>query len=218
LYLRALLEGLAESPQRSEELRERLRASAREHGAGHLHRVLQRLDSEAAGRIAPADEQKLIRAIEVCLLMRRPISEVHRGGRQPLQGWRPVKIGLQPPRELLYERIHARTDAMLASGWLKEVRDLVASGLSESAKPFEFIGYREILAVLRNQLDLAEARAAIQQATRRYAKRQITWFRKEADLQWFAGFGDEPHVQESALAYVERMIGLASRPAPHAGV
>ena len=218
LYLRALLEGLAESPQRSEELRERLRASARERQAGHLHRVLQRLDAEAAGRIAPADEQKLIRAIEVCLLMRRPISEVHRGGRQPLTGWRPVKIGLQPPRELLYERIHARTDAMLAGGWLDEVRDLVAKGLPENAKPFEFIGYREMLAVLRNKMEVAQARSAIQQATRRYAKRQLTWFRKEADVRWFAGFGDDPQVQESALACVQGAIALTSRPAPDASV
>src|SRR5262249_21541785 len=102
LYLRALLEGLADSPRRSEELRERLRASAREHGAGHLHRILTRLDRDAAARIAAGDEQKLIRAIEVCLLTQKPISEVHRSGRQPLIGWQPIKIGLNPPRELLY--------------------------------------------------------------------------------------------------------------------
>jgi len=202
LYLRALLEGLAESPQRSEELRDRLRASASENRAGHLHRVLQRLDSESAARIASADEQKLIRAIEVCLLMRRPISEVHRSGRQPLVGWRPVKIGLRPPRELLYQRIHARTEAMLAGGWLSEVRGLLAQGLAETAKPFEFIGYREMLAVLRGEMELGAAGAAIQQATRRYAKRQLTWFRREADVCWLEGFGDEPSVQESALAYV----------------
>jgi len=207
LYLRALLEGLAESPQRSEELRARLRESAREHGAGHLHRVLQRLDPESATRIASADEQKLIRAIEVCLLMRRPISEVHRGGRQPLAGWRPVKIGLRPPRELLYQRIHARTEAMLASGWLNEVRDLLARGLAENAKPFDFIGYREMLAVLRGEMGMGEARAAIQQATRRYAKRQITWFRKEGDVHWLEGFGDEAGVQESALSYAKAEVG-----------
>jgi tRNA dimethylallyltransferase len=202
LYLRALLEGLAESPRRSEELRDRLRASASENRAGHLHRVLQRLDSESAARIAPADEQKLIRAIEVCLLTRRPISEVHRSGRQPLVGWRPVKIGLRPTRELLYRRIHARTDAMISGGWLNEVRGLLARGLAETAKPFEFIGYREMLAVLRGEMEIAAARAAIQQATRRYAKRQLTWFRKEADVCWLEGFGDDAGVRESALAYV----------------
>src|SRR5713226_920928 len=110
LYLRALLEGLADVPQRSEELRERLRASVDEHSPGHLHRVLKRLDPEAAQKIAPADEQKLIRAVEVCILARKPISEVHRTGRLPLEGWRVLKIGLLPPREKLYERIDSRTD------------------------------------------------------------------------------------------------------------
>jgi tRNA dimethylallyltransferase len=218
LYLRALLEGLAESPRRSEELRERLRASAREHRAGHLHRLLQRLDPEAAGRIAVADEQKLIRAIEVCLLTRKPLSEVHRSGRQPLAGWRPVKIGLFPQRELLYERIQARTEAMVAGGWLSEVQELVAKGVLESAKPFDFIGYREMLAVLRQEMNIEQARAAIQQATRRYAKRQITWFRKEAGVRWFEGFGDEPAVQQGALAHIREEIGPASRPAPGSGV
>jgi len=206
LYLRALLEGLADSPQRSEELRERLRTSAREHRGGHLHRLLQRLDSDAAGRIAAADEQKLIRAIEVCLLTRKPISEVYRSGRRPLAGWRPVKIGLLPPRELLYERIQARTQAMLASGWLSEVQGLIAKGLPESAKPFEFIGYREMLAVARGEMQLDAARVAIQQATRRYAKRQLTWFRKEAGVRWFEGFGDEAAVQRDALARIQGEI------------
>jgi tRNA dimethylallyltransferase len=218
LYLRALLEGLADSPQRSEALRKRLRESVRERRAGHLHRVLQRLDREAAARIAPADEQKLIRAIEVCLLARKPISEVHRAGRQTLRGWRAVKIGLLPPRELLYERIHARTDAMLARGWLSETRNLVVKGLPESAKPFDFIGYREMLAVLRGQMKIDHARAAIQQATRRYAKRQLTWFRREADVHWFEGFGDEAAVQQAALAWVQAEIGEASRRESDTGV
>src|SRR5580704_8417739 len=138
LYLRALLEGLADVPQRSEELRERLRASSDDHAPGHLHRILRRLDVEASRKIATGDQQKLIRAIEVCLLTKRPLSEVHRSGRIPLQGWRPVKIGLMPPREALYQRIHARTDAMLSSGWTDEVGVLLSSGLAENAKPFDF--------------------------------------------------------------------------------
>ena len=109
LYMRALLEGLADLPLRSEELRERLRTSAEKHGGAHLHGVLRRMDGEAAGKIAATDEQKLIRAIEVCVLTRKPISEVHRAGRKPLVGWRMLKIGLMPPRELLYQRIEART-------------------------------------------------------------------------------------------------------------
>jgi tRNA dimethylallyltransferase len=208
LYLRALLEGLSDLPQRSEELRERLRVSAREHGAGYLHKLLKRLDAEAAAKIVPSDEQKLIRAIEVCVLARRPVSEAHRTGRTPLEGWRALKIGLLPPREALYGRIHARTNTMLAEGWLEEVRRLMESGLPESAKPFDFIGYRELREVLRQKMTLEEARAAVQQATRRYAKRQLTWFRKERDVHWIEGFGDDPQVQGDAAEWL-RLQGLA---------
>jgi tRNA dimethylallyltransferase len=214
LYMRALLEGLAEVPQRSEELRERLWAGAAEHAPGHLHRILQRLDRESAGKIAPADEQKLIRAIEICLLAKKPLSEVHRRGRKPLQGWRPVKIGLMPAREDLYERIHIRTNSMLARGWMEEVRGLMERGVPESAKAFDFIGYRELRGVLRGDMQLEEARAAIQQATRRYAKRQMTWFRREKGVRWLVGFGDEPRVQKEALDRVrEEMQGVLPAPA-----
>jgi tRNA dimethylallyltransferase len=199
LYLRALLEGLADVPQRSEELRERLRASIESHPPGHLHRILQRLDSEASAKIAPRDEQKLIRAIEVCLLAKRPLSEVHRSGRVPLEGWRVLKIGLIPPREALYERIHARTEAMLAHGWIEELRALLERGLPENSKPFDFIGYRELRSVLRGGMKMEDARSAIQQSTRRYAKRQMTWFRKEAGVHWFEGFGDDAEVQAKSL-------------------
>jgi tRNA dimethylallyltransferase len=203
LYLRALVEGLAEVPQRSEELRERLRASAKKHPADYLHRVLKKLDPEAALKIAPADEQKLIRAIEVCILARKPISEVHRTGRTPLQGWRVVKIGLAPPNEKLHERIKARTAAMLEKGWLREVQAQLESGLHETVKPFDFIGYRELRDVLRSEMSLEKARDAIQQATRRYAKRQLTWFRKETNVRWFAGFGDEGELQAEVLQWLQ---------------
>ena len=199
LYLRALLEGLADVPQRSEELRERLRAGAAEHGPGYLHRLLKKMDPESAGKIAAADEQKLIRAIEVCLLMKKPLSEAHRTGRKPLEGWRAVKIGLAPEREKLYERVHARTEAMLANGWLAEVKGLLDRGVPENAKGFDFIGYHELRAVLREEMKLEEARAAIQQATRRYAKRQMTWFRREPGVTWLNGFGDEERIQKEAL-------------------
>lgn len=218
LYLRVLLEGLAEVPQRSEELRERLRASAEEHPPGHLHRLLRRLDPQAAQKIGQADEQKLIRAIEICLVAHKSISEVHRTGRKPLQGWRAVKIGLMPPREKLYERIHARTASMLEQGWVQEVHDLIKSGLDEKAKPFDFIGYRELRAVLRSELSLQQAREAIQQATRRYAKRQITWFRKEAEVQWFPGFGDAPELQASVFRFLQSQGLEASRGVRETGV
>ena len=206
LYMRALLEGLADLPLRSEELRARLRGSVRKRGPTHLHRVLRRMDAEAARKIAPSDEQKLIRAIEVCVLARKPISEVHRAGRHPLQGWRVIKIGLMPERELLYRRIELRTDAMMSSGWVAEVEDLLVSGITEDAKLFDFIGYREMLAVLRERMNREEARAAIQQATRNYAKRQMTWFRKDAGIKWFAGPGDDAKIQTEIVQYLREEL------------
>ena len=202
LYLRALLEGLADAPLRSEELRERLRANVAARPPGYLHRILKRLDPPSAEKIAPSDEQKLIRAVEVCLLARKPLSEVHRAGRNPLRGWRVVKIGLSPEREALYQRIHARTEAMLAAGWIEEVRGLVASGLPVDAKPFDFIGYRELRAVLNGEMKLEAAKAAIQQSTRRYAKRQLTWFRRDTQIRWLPGFGQDAAVQQQALVII----------------
>jgi tRNA dimethylallyltransferase len=210
LYLRALLEGLADLPQRSEEIRERLRASATEHGQGHLHKMLGHLDSQAAKQIASADEQKLIRAIEICLLTGRPLTEVHCAGRTPLTGWRVVKIGLKPPREALLQRIRERAETMLEAGWLDEVRRLVASGLPEDAKPFDFIGYRELRSHLRGELTFEQARVAIQQGTRQYAKRQMTWFRRESNVHWLTGFGDAPEVQSMARKWVRKAIANGS--------
>ncbi len=214
LYLRALLEGLADLPQRSQEIRERLRENAVTHGAGHLYATLKKLDPDTAAKIAPADEQKIIRAIEVCLLASKPISQVHRTARKPLLGWRPIKIGLQPPREALIERIHTRTDKMLANGWLEEVRNLLGQKFPENAKPFDFIGYRQLRDVLRNKMKLEDARAAIQQFTRQYAKRQLTWFRRELDVHWLAGFGDDPEIQRAAAEHLAaRSLSRGGHPA-----
>jgi tRNA dimethylallyltransferase len=207
LYMRALFEGLADLPQRSEELRSRLRVSTEKRGPEHLHRLLKRLDPDSAKRIAPADAQKLIRAVEVCLLARRPLTHVHNEGRTPLQGWRIIKIGLQPPREQLYERIHQRIDNMLAAGWQDEVRHLLAATSADNAKPMDFLGYRELAAVIRNDFSLEQARVAIQQSTRRYAKRQQTWFRREPSVTWFAGFGDHPTLQTEIHNWLKRCSG-----------
>ena len=203
LYLRALLEGLADAPQRSEEIRARLRLKAEQRGPQHLHRILARLDPEAAARISAADTQKIIRAIELRLLTGKPVGEIHRGGRDALRGYEIIKIGLLPPRAALYARIHARTAAMLAAGWLAEVRALVASGIAPDAKPFQFIGYSQLCEHLAGQLTEKDAVIQIQQATRRFAKRQVTWFRKESGVHWLAGFGDAPEISAAALAIVK---------------
>jgi tRNA dimethylallyltransferase len=203
LYLRALLEGLADAPQRSEEIRARLRGITEKRGFEYLHRVLARLDPETAARVSAGDTQKIIRAIELRLLTGKPMSEIHRGGRDELQGYEVTKIGLLPPRAALYARIHARTAAMLAAGWLEEVRALVASGIPADAKPFQFIGYAQLREHLASGLREKDAVHQIQQSTRRFAKRQLTWFRKEAGVHWLAGFGDAPEISAAALAIVK---------------
>ena len=217
LYLRALLEGLADAPARSEELRARLGERGRHRGPEYLHRLLKRLDPTAVGRIAPRDTPKLIRAIEVCLLAGKPITEVHRAGRPRLEGFAPVKMGLMPRRAELYRRVDRRVEGMLARGWLEEVKALVAQGIPATAKPFEFIGYRELRAHLAGQTDLPPAVEAIQRATRRYAKRQITWFRKESGVAWFEGFGDDPAVAAVVLSYLAQRLAPTSVSRAHTG-
>lgn len=202
LYLRALLEGLAEAPERSEELRARLRAKAELRGADHLHRVLARLDPEIAARIAPRDTQKVIRAMEMRVLAGKPVGEIHRAGRSGLEGYEVQKIGLSPPRAALCARIDARTGAMIREGWLEEVRKLASSGIPPDAKPFQFIGYPELLAHLAGRLTMEAAMKKIQLATRQFAKRQLTWFRKEPSVHWLTGFGDDPEISAAALDFL----------------
>lgn len=199
LYLRALLEGLADAPTRSDELRERLRKRAARHGPEYLHRVLARLDGETATRIAPRDTQKIVRAIEIRMLAGKGVADVHRGGRTGLQGYDIRKVGLLPPRAALYSRIDARVISMIEAGWLDEVRGLIAGGIPADAKPFQFIGYAELRAYLEGSLDQDAAIKRIQQSTRQFAKRQITWFRREKHVEWLAGFGDQPGIQSAAL-------------------
>jgi tRNA dimethylallyltransferase len=201
LYLRALLQGLSDAPTRSEELRERLRAKIKARGPEHLHRLLGRLDREAAGRIAPRDTQKIIRAIEIRLLAGKAVGEINRSGRSGLEGYRVTKIGLSPPREQLYAKIDARVNAMIAAGWADEVRSLVEMGVPAGAKPFQFIGYSDLRDQLASGRSAADAVEKIQQATRRFAKRQITWFRKEQEVHWLTGFGDDPEVVSAALEF-----------------
>jgi tRNA dimethylallyltransferase len=204
LYLRALLEGLADAPTRSEELRDRLRRKAELRGPEHLHRILARLDSLTAARIAPRDAPKVIRAIEMRVLTGKSVGEIHRGGRSGLEGYQALKIGLLPPRAALYTRIHSRVQAMLAAGWIEEVRQLIARGIPADAKPFRFIGYSQLRAHLGGELSREEAIAQIQQATRRFAKRQLTWFRKDLGVHWLSAFGDAPETVGAAMKYLER--------------
>ena len=199
LYLRALLEGLADAPARSEELRERLRGKAKLHNPGYLHCVLARLDPEAAKCISARDTQKIIRAIEMRVITGKSVGAIHRSGRTPLEGYRVIKIGLLPPRTALYARIDARAEAMIAAGWLDEVRHLVSLGISSEAKPFQFIGYSQLRDLLNRKVSLEAAIKQIQQATRNFAKRQITWFRRERGVAWLPHSGDDPAALSAAL-------------------
>jgi len=198
LYLRALLDGLAPTPARDEALRERLRASATRHGAGWLHRVLQRMDPRAAEMIHANDTPKLVRSIEVTLAARKPQTEQWAAGREPLTGYSVLKFGLAPERERLYARINERAAAMFARGLVEETAGLRAQ-YGDACRPLGSLGYAQAMAELRGQMSRAEAVLAAQQGHRNYAKRQATWFRAEAGMHWLAGFGDEAAVQEEAL-------------------
>lgn len=199
LYLRALLEGLSPLPPRSPELRARLQEQAEERGAEHLHRLLARVDPQSARVISPPDAPKLVRALEVFFLARRTRSELFRAGRPRLEGYSVTKVGLQPERQELYARIEARVEHMLEAGWVEEARQL-RERFGDAAKPFGFIGYKQLAAHLRGELSRAEAVKQIKQETRNLAKRQLTWFRKEPAVDWFSGFGDDSALQAEALA------------------
>ena len=204
LYLRALLEGLFPGPQRSEELRERLRELAASRGSNYLHRVLRRLDRAAAEKIHANDTPKLIRAIEVCLASRQKMTELWRQrGREPLRGFRILRVGLDPDRQTLYDRINRRAQQMFEAGLIDETKRLLEK-YGDTAGPLSSLGYKQAVQVLRGELTREQALQAAQQAHRNYAKRQMTWFRREPEVRWLQGFGDDVQIQESAATWVSR--------------
>ena len=202
LYLRALIEGLFPGPARSEMLREKLRARAGEKGPEHLHRILQRLDRTAAVRIHANDVPKVIRAIEVCLAARKPMSDQWQQGRNALEGFRILRIGLDPDRKRLYDRINKRVQRMFDAGLAEETQSLLKK-YGEAARPLSSIGYKQVLQLINGEFDREGAIHAVQQAHRNYAKRQMTWFRREPAVKWIAGFGDQLQSIEQAISLVE---------------
>ncbi len=201
LYLRALIDGLFPGPARSEMLRERLRARASEKGPQHLHRILQRLDDASAARIHANDVPKVIRAIEVCLIAREPISDQWERGRDPLAGFRILRIGLNPNREQLYGRINERVHRMFDAGLIQETQSLLQK-YGETARPLSSIGYKQVVQLIKEEFDRESAIRAVQQAHRNYAKRQMTWFRREPEVKWVAGFGDQASVLDQAIPLI----------------
>ena len=200
LYLRALLVGLFEGPPRDEALRRRLEALGERFGDERLHRLLGRVDPVAARRIGPRDRVRVVRALEVYRATGRPISQEQGRGSEPLRGYRTLLVGLDPGRDALRLAVLARTRRMLEAGLIDEVRGLVSRGLDPLARPLQAIGYRQALSVLRGEMTVEEAESAIVTATMRFAKRQMTWFRHQADVQWFAR-ADEAH--EAVLAWLD---------------
>ena len=198
LYLRALLEGLFPGPQRSEELRERLRKRAAKRGPGYLHRILTRLDPTSAQKIHANDSPKLIRAIEVCLGSRQKMTDLWQQGRDALRGFRILRLGLDPDRTALYDRINQRAQHMFDNGLVEETERLLQK-YGATARPLASLGYKQAVQLLRGELTREQAVQATEQAHRNYAKRQMTWFRRETDMTWLKGFGDDPQIQELAI-------------------
>jgi tRNA dimethylallyltransferase len=201
LYLRALVEGLAPAPSRNEALRERLRLRATRFGPEHLHRILRRLDPAAAALIHPNDTPKLIRSLEVTVAARQPQTEQWRAGRDALRGFRILQIGLNPPRAELYECINQRAAAMFSGGLLEETA-AIRERFGDDCRALGSLGYAQALEVLRHERPLEEAIVAAQQGHRNYAKRQLTWFRRDNSIQWLAGFGNDESIQEQVDALV----------------
>lgn len=198
-YLRALLSGLSEAPPRDQGLRERLQRRR----PGSLHRLLSRFDPAAAGRIHPNDVNKLIRALEVSLLTRRPSSEFFcERPSQPLEGFRVFRVGLDPAREALADRINLRCERMFEAGLIDEVRHILSLGYPPTSKALFSIGYREAILHLERKISFAEALAQTQAATRQYAKRQRTWFRREPEMFWIRGFGAEDNSVAAAMHHL----------------
>jgi tRNA dimethylallyltransferase len=202
-YLRALLAGLPALPGRDDELRSRLLGQEQAR-PGSLHRRLARMEPAAAARIHPRDVQKLTRALEVLLLTGRSLPPPAQA--QPLEGYVNVKIGLNPPAAALHQRLNVRALAMFNGGLLEEVRTLLSQGATGFEKPFESLGYKQALRHLRGELTLDQAIASTQLETRQYAKRQGTWFRRDPEIFWIAGFGDSPEAVVEARAHVTETL------------
>jgi len=212
LYLRALLDGLFPGPQRSEKLRTRLRERTEQRGSAYLHRILQRLDPAAAARVHANDTPKLIRALEVCLASRQKMSDLWRQGRDPLQGFSILRLGLDPERSLLYERINERAHEMFEEGLIEETQHLLQK--YGTVRILNSLGYKQAVQMLNGELSREAALASAQQAHRNYAKRQMTWFRREPDVHWLPGYGDDPAIQRQAMDLVgaNRQDGLNPPP------
>ena len=201
LYLRALIDGLFPAPPQKPGQRERLRKIAATHGPAYLHRLLTRLDRAAAAAIHVNDVPKVVRAIEVSLAADQPLTEQWEKGRDTLTGYSILRLGLNPPRARLYERINQRAAAMFDRGLVEETERLIAR-YGEDCRPLTSLGYAEAAALLQNELTREQAVAHAQQGHRNYAKRQLTWFRRDPNVRWLEGCGGDEDIVEQAMRLV----------------
>lgn len=204
-YVRGLLNGLFDAPKRNDSLRTELNRREQRR-PGFVHRLLRRLDPQTADRIHPNDIQKAVRAIEITLAAKAPMSRLLGHTERPLEGFRWLQLGLDPPRDALYARINARCTHMFAEGLIAETQSLMDRGFDRKTKALESIGYRQSIDILEGHLTLAEALADVQMETRRYAKRQLTWFRRDAEIRWLNSFGDDPRIEREAMRLVNEHL------------
>jgi tRNA dimethylallyltransferase len=207
-YLRTLLHGLPPAPPRNECLRGRLKAISKRR-PGALHRLLRCLDEDAALRIHTNDHQKLIRALEIASSAKADSLNRSMYAGHELQGYAVLKIGLNPPRDLLHQQTNHRCERMFRQGLLEETRELLRTGYSPESKPMQSLGYKQAVQVIAGEFTLQEAIRDCQLKTRQYAKRQMTWFRSEPGVHWIVGFGKEQATFAEAGSLVERSVPAA---------
>lgn len=208
LYYRALVHGLFPGPGADDALRMRLDAVAARRGPERLHRWLQRVDRESAIRIMPRDQKRLVRALEVYLTTGIPLTQHFARTVSPIADCTVLTVGLRLPAALTSSRVTARVETQFARGVVAEVEDLLAAGLSPSARSLGGLVYRQIMELRAGVRDEAETRALIAQENRRYARRQLIWFRKEPNLVWLDGPGDRPEVRHEVETLLDR-VGVA---------
>ena len=199
LYYRVLTRGLFEGPGRNPALRRVLGRLASRRGVERLHRMLVRVDPESADRIHPHDEKRLVRALEVYVLTRRPLTEHFRETRPPLAEYDVLAFALRPDPAVTADRIARRVAQQFETGLLDEVRGLLAAGVPTDAHPFTGLVYRQVMEHLAGVRDEAATRALIVEENRRYARRQLIWFRKEPNLHWIDGTGETPAAVDAVL-------------------
>jgi tRNA dimethylallyltransferase len=203
-YYRALTRGLFPGPGADEALRERLNLIAGSRGVERLHRILARIDAPSAQRIMPRDQKRIVRALEVYYTTGRPLTAHFENTASPIAGMDVIPIALKLPPAMTAERVARRVDQQFERGIVSEVERLLARGVPPDARPFGGLVYRQVMEMLKGVRDEAATRALITQENRRYARRQLIWFRKEPNLMWFDGPGERAdtlsRVEESLAA------------------